>query len=127
VTSGYVASAGKARHPAPQAGVTRSGDTVTLELKADGDGVGLSVPAKARLRAATVDGLATPVAEGRLFIACGTPDCTTTRIILKLNSSEPFELLLVAFHHGLPPKAQSFRRRAPPGLCRPRAETAPCW
>ena len=113
VTSGYVASAGKARHPAPQAGVTRSDDTVTLEMKVDGDGVGLSVPAKARLRAATVDGLATPVAEGRLFIACGTPDCTTTRITLKLDSSEPFELMLVAFHHGLPPEGAKLSQARP--------------
>ena len=113
VTSGYVASAGKARHPMPQAGVMRSGDIVTLELKADGDGVGLSVPAKARLRAATVDGLAMPVAEGRLFIACGTPDCATTHITLKLDSSEPFELMLVAFHHGLPPEGAKLSQARP--------------
>jgi hypothetical protein len=113
VTSGYVASAGKSRHPTPQASVMRSGDTVTLELKADGDGVGLSVPAKARLRTATVGGLATPIAQGRLFIACGTPDCATTRITLKLASSEPFDLMLVAFRHGLLPEGAKLLQARP--------------
>ena len=102
VTSGYLAPAGAARNPAPQATVSRSGDTVTLDLKADGDGVYLIVPAKAQLRAATVGGVVTSVAGKSLFIACGTPDCGRTRIVLRLASAAPIDVVLVAYRRGLP-------------------------
>jgi hypothetical protein len=113
VTSGYVAAAGAAHHPAPQANVARSGNSVTLALKADGDGMDLIIPAKAEVRAVTVGGLATSVPPTGLFVTCGTPDCTHTRITLTLASSKPFDLMLVAFRHGLPPEGAKLSQARP--------------
>ncbi len=113
VTSGYVAAAGVAHHPAPQANVARSGDSVTLELKADGDGVDMIVPAKAEVRAVTVGGLATSVPPTGLFITCGTSECTHTRITLALASSKPFDLMLISFRHGVQPEGAKLLQARP--------------
>jgi hypothetical protein len=108
----YVAPAGSARQPAPQATVTRTGDTVTLVLKTQGEGVGLLIPAKAKLRVVTIGEVTTPVAEGPLSITCGTPDCANAQIALRLDSSEPLDLTLYAYAHGLPPEgAKLFKAR----------------
>ena len=103
VDMGYVAPAGAARNPAPSARVTRLGDIVTLDIQAEGDGVVLEVPAQARLRAATLGGVTIPKDEKHTFIACGTPDCATARVILRLASSAPFTLDLLVYRRGLPP------------------------
>jgi len=104
VEVGYVAPAGAARYPAPSAVVTRLGDIVTLDIKAEGDGVMLDVPAEARLRAATVGGVTIDGNEKRVSIICGTPDCASARVILKLASSSPLALDLRAYRRGLPPE-----------------------
>jgi len=113
VQMAYVAPAGRARHPAPQATVTRSGDTVTLDLATDGDGVSLQVPAKAKLRAVTVGGITTPAPERTFSITCGTPDCAKARIVLQLGSAEPFDLTLVAYARGLPAEGDKFLKARP--------------
>jgi len=110
----YAAPAGVARLPVPQASVMRRGDTVTLELKTDGEGIDLLVPAKARLREVTINGLAMPVSEGRLSITCGTPDCAAAHVVLKLGSAESFDLTLIAYTHGLPPQGDKLLKARPP-------------
>ncbi|HKU66132.1 MAG TPA: M20/M25/M40 family metallo-hydrolase [Rhizomicrobium sp.] len=104
VETGYVAPAGVARYPAPSASVTRLGDIVTLDLKAEGDGVVLDVPADAKLRAATVGGITVLEHEKRTAIVCSTPDCGSVRMILRLGSSRPVMLDLRAYRSGLPPE-----------------------
>jgi len=109
----YVAPAGAARLPAPRTTVTRNGDTVTLDLAAEGEGINLMVPAKAKLRAVTIGGVATPIAGGALSITCGTPDCADKKIALELDSSDPVELTLVAYRHGLPPEGATLLHARP--------------
>jgi len=109
----YAAGAGAARHPAPQATVTRRGDMVTLDLAAEGDGVTLIVPARAKLRAATIGDVTTPASGEGMSITCSTPDCAKARIVLKLGSSEPFDLTLIAYRHGLPPEGQKLLKARP--------------
>ena len=104
VETGYVASAGAARYPAPLARVTRLGDIVTLDIQAEGDGVMLDVPAEARLRAATAGGVTIDGNEKHMSIICGTPDCAGARVILKLASSSPLALDLRVYRRGLPPE-----------------------
>jgi hypothetical protein len=104
VTGGYVAPAGMPHHPVPRASVARNGDSVTLDVAAQGDGISLVVPAKAKLRAVTVGGITTSGLQGPLFINCATPDCAHTRIALTLDSTEGFDLALVANRRGLPPQ-----------------------
>ena len=101
-TMAYVAPAGAARYPAPGAQVFRSGDIVTLDLKTDGDMVMLVAPVQAGLQSVTVAGVTTEVAGGQAIIACGTPDCAHARMILRLSSGEPLEVLLVSQRRGLP-------------------------
>jgi hypothetical protein len=104
VEMGYAAPAGMAKYTPPSAMVTRQGDIVTLDIQAQGDGVMLEVPAAARLRAATVGGVTVAENEQRTSIVCGTPDCTTGRIILRLASSSPLSLDLRLYRRGLPPE-----------------------
>jgi hypothetical protein len=103
-TGGYSAPAGPARYAPPAASVSRDGDSVTLDLKAEGEGVALMVPAAAKLRAVTIGDVTIPAYERRISIACGTPDCTTGRMVLHLGSSAPLELTLLAYRSGLPPE-----------------------
>jgi len=101
-TTAYVAPAGAARYPAPDAQVSRSGDIVTLDLKTEGEMVMLVAPPQAGLQSVTVAGVFTEVAGGQAIIACSTPDCAQARVSLRLSSSEPLELLLVSQKRGLP-------------------------
>ena len=110
----YIAPAGPARHPAPQAVVVRNGATATLDLAADGDGMILLVPAKAKLHAVTIDGVTTSAFEGAVSIICGTPDCAHARLVLQLGSSEPLDLTLVATRHGLSPEGAKLLKARPP-------------
>jgi hypothetical protein len=109
VETGYVAPAGAAHHPAPSAEVTRLGDVVTLNLKAEGYGVVVDVPAAARLRAATIGGVTVAEGEKRTSIICGTPDCGSGRMILRLASPAPVTLALRAYRPGLPPEGAKLR------------------
>ena len=109
----YIAPAGASRQPAPQASVTRSGDAVSLDLKSNGDGVSLIVPAKVRLRAVTLGGITTAVPEGPISITCGTPDCANKHITLELGSSEAFDVTLVAYARGLPPDGAKLLKARP--------------
>jgi hypothetical protein len=110
---GYVAPAGPARHPGPVASVSRSGDTVSLDLKTEGDGVALVVPAEAQLRAVTLGGITTRASGQRMFILCGTPDCATAHIALLLGSSQPVNLMLLAIRAGLPPEGAKLLKARP--------------
>ncbi len=109
----YVAPAGVARHPAPTAVVSRSGDTVTLDLKAAGDSVMLAVPAEAKLQALTLAGVTTPASGQRVVIICSTPDCSNARITLKLGSPDAASLLLLAQRRGLPPEGAKLLKARP--------------
>jgi hypothetical protein len=123
----YVAPAGAARHPAPRATVSRKGDTVVLDLATDGEGVGLLVPAKARLRAVTIGEVTTPVAGGGLSITCGTPDCPNKQIRLELDSSEPLALTLYAYARGLPPEGARLLKARPPWAVPERGGDVTAW
>jgi hypothetical protein len=109
----YVAPAGPARLPAPQVTVSRKDDTVILDLAMDGESIGLLVPAAAKLRAVTIGGVTTQLSGGALSITCGTPDCTNTPIVLKLDSSVRLELTLFAYRHGLPPEGAKLLKARP--------------
>ena len=113
VEMGYVAPAGPARNPAPAALVSRSGDDITLELKAGGDAIMLVVPAQAMLQSVTIGGVATAMPARRTSILCATPDCATAHMILRLASSKPVELLLVDLRQGLPPDGERLLKARP--------------
>ena len=110
----YVAPAGAARHPAPSALVVREGDDVTLDLKTESDAVMLIVPAEAKLQSFTISGVTTPASGDRVTILCGTPDCATARMTLRLASSEPVNLQLLAQRRGLPPEGAKLLKARPP-------------
>ena len=84
--------------------VSRNGGSVTLDLKTGSDAVMLVVPAQAQLRSVTIAGATIQASEGRVTILCGTPDCATARMTLRLASSEPVSLSLLAQRRGLPPE-----------------------
>jgi hypothetical protein len=111
---GYVAPAGSARHAAPAASVSRNGDTVSLELKTQGDRVMLIVPAEAKLRAVTIGGVTTPAYGQRMSIVCGTPDCAGAHLVLRLGSSVPVNFTLLAYRAGLPPEGAKLMKARPP-------------
>lgn len=110
----YVAPAGASRYPAPTAVVTRDGDAVTLDLKTSGDAVMLMVPAEAKLQSLTVAGVTTQASEDRVTIFCSTSDCATARMTLRLASSEPVSLQLLAQRRGLPPDGAKLLKARPP-------------
>lgn len=110
----YVAPAGPSRYPAPTAVVTREGDTVTLDLKTSGDAVMLMVPAEAKLQSLTIAGVTTLASQDRVTIFCSTPDCATARMTLRLASSEPVSLQLLAQRRGLPPNGEKLLKARPP-------------
>ena len=114
IEMGYVAPAGPARHAVPAASVSRDGDTVTLDLKTEGEGVALMVPAEAKLRSAHIGGVTMPGYEQRMSVVCGTQDCASARIILNLASSKPVTLQLLAYSAGLPPDGAKLLRARPP-------------
>ncbi|MEO8300998.1 MAG: M20/M25/M40 family metallo-hydrolase [Rhizomicrobium sp.] len=114
VEMGYAAPAGPARHAVPAARVSRDGDTVTLDLKAEGEGVALMVPAEAKLRSAAIGGVTMPGFERRMSVVCGTPDCAGARVILNLASSKPVTLVLLAYRAGLPPGGAKLLKARPP-------------
>lgn len=101
---GYLAPGGAAQFPAPSASVRRNGDTVTLNLNAAGDGMALLVPKEAELSSVTLNDVTVPVDGGQLLITCGTPDCGSARLVLKLSSTAPVDLTLIAHRRGLPPE-----------------------
>ncbi len=101
--TGFAAPAGAARFPAPSASVARTGDIVTLDIKASGQGIELDVPRAAALESVTIGGVTRPAPPGQgLFIACWTPDCTQARVTLRLASKAPVSLLLKDIRPGLP-------------------------
>lgn len=110
----YVAPAAASRYPAPTAVVTRDGDTVTLDLKTSGDAVLLMVPAEAKMQSLTVAGVTTQSSEDRVTIFCSTPDCATARMTLRLASSHPVSLQLLAQRRGLPPDGAKLLKARPP-------------
>jgi hypothetical protein len=110
----YVAPAGPVRYPAPTATVSRDGDTVSLDLKAQGDGAMLVVPAEAKLRAVTIGGITTRTSGQRISIVCGTPDCGSAHLVLQLGSSRPVDIMLLAYRAGLPPDGAKLLKARPP-------------
>ncbi|HJT42644.1 MAG TPA: M20/M25/M40 family metallo-hydrolase [Rhizomicrobium sp.] len=117
VEEGYVAPAGPARYPAPAAVAQRSGDSVTLDVKSQADGIVLLVPAQARLQSLTLKGVTVPAfgqAPGRrTAILCSTPDCATARFYLRLASPQAIEITLLARRRGLPPQGVKLLRARP--------------
>lgn len=113
VAYGYAAPAGSARLALPAAAVSRSGNEVTLDLKAPGDGVVLEVPAGARLQSLSVNGAETHAFGQYTAISCMTPDCGHARIVLRLGSPDSVTLKLVARRRGLPPDGARLQRARP--------------
>jgi Peptidase family M28 len=110
---GYVAAAGPARNPAPAALTSRSGDSVTLDLRTAGDGIMLVVPAEAMLQSLTIGGVTTAMPGRRVSIVCATPDCATARMTLRLASPKAVELLLVELRRGLPRDGEKLLKARP--------------
>ena len=110
---GYAAPAGAAQFPAPSAAVSRSGDTVTLNLNAAGDGVVLVVPKDAGLKAVKLGGVTTQAYGRRVAIACATPDCGSAQVVLELSSAAPVKLSLFAHHRGLPAQGAALLKARP--------------
>lgn len=101
---GYVANAGNAIFPAPNAHVTRHGRDVIVDLNALGDGLNLQLPKFVHLRSLTIAGKNTP-ADGRVeSINCFTPDCGRMQMTLHMQTSGAFEMTLRSLRRGLPPK-----------------------
>ena len=113
VQFGYAAPAGEAQFPAPSAAVHRSGDTVTLNLNAAGDGMVLLVPKEAGLKAVKLGGVTTPAYGRRVAIACATPDCGSAQMVLELSSAAPVKLTLFAHRRGLPPQGAALLKARP--------------
>lgn len=111
---GYAATAGSAQHPAPRAAIVRDGDTITLDLDAQSDAVMLIVPPEAALRSVTINGISAEAGGQRTTIVCSTPDCAKARVTLRSGSSQPWELLLVAYKRGLPPQGAKLLKARPP-------------
>jgi hypothetical protein len=110
---GYLAAAGAARFPAPSASVHRSGNEVSVELNAAGDGVALLVPKEAGLKSFRL-GDSMVAASGRgVQISCGTPDCGSARIILSFETAAPASLTLIARRRGLPPEGAKLLKARP--------------
>jgi hypothetical protein len=104
VSFGYAAPAGAAQSQAPTAKVTRSGDDVTVDVDATGEGVMLVAPEAARLKSVSFGGVTTAAPPGKISIVCVTPDCARGHLVLHLESSAPWKLLLRAERSGLPPQ-----------------------
>jgi len=113
VQFGYMAPAGSAQFPAPSAAVQRSGDTVTLNLNAAGDGVVLLVPREAGLKAFSLNGVTVPAGGRRVAIACATPDCGPAHMVLTLSSAAPVKLTLFSHRRGLPPQGAALLKARP--------------
>ena len=113
VAYGYAAPAGIARFAPPAAAVTRSGDDVTLDLNAPGDGIILDVPAEAKLQSLSLNGVTTEAFGTRTSIVCMTPDCGHANLILHLGSSDAVNLMLMARRRGLPPDGAKLQRARP--------------
>lgn len=111
--TGYVAAAGSAQYPAPRAAMVRDGDTITLDLDAQSDAVMLIVPPEAALRSVTINGISAAAGGQRTTIVCSTPDCANARVTLRSGSSQPWELLLVAYKRGLPPQGAKLLKARP--------------
>jgi len=112
--TGYVAPAGVARYPAPNARVTRQGMDVTLALDAPGDGISLLLPREAQLQSLTIAGVEA-AAKGQVdTITCGTPDCGRIQMTLHLGTSTPFEIVLRSMRRGLPRPGVDLIKQRPP-------------
>jgi hypothetical protein len=99
--TGYVAPAGAAQFPAPDAHVSRRGHDVMLDLDAPGDGVSLLLPRQAQLKSVDIGGIQAR-AEGQVeVINCATPDCGRMQMTLHLGTSAPFEIVLRSVNRGL--------------------------
>ena len=110
---GYAAAAGAARFAPPSAKVTRSGDDVTLELNAPGDGVILDVPEEVKLQSLTLNGVTTETFGKRMTIVCMTPDCGNAKLTLHLGSPAPASMQLLARRRGLPPDGKKLQNARP--------------
>jgi hypothetical protein len=113
VARGYSALIGVSQFTAPYAGVSRRGNTVTLELYGSrtADGMALIVPGG--LKTVTVAGLRVPAPPGQVILNCGTPDCARVPVVLEFSDSVPGRVLLVEQHHGLLSKLDAIKRARP--------------
>jgi hypothetical protein len=113
VARGYSALIGTSQFTAPYAGVSRRGNTVTLEFYGSrtADGMALIVPGG--LKTVTVAGLRVPAPPGQVILNCGTPDCARVPVVLEFSDSVPGRVLLVEQHRGLPPKLDAIKRARP--------------
>jgi hypothetical protein len=99
--TGYVAPAGAAQFPPPDAHVSRRGRDVMLDLDAPGDGVSLLLARQSQLKSVDIGGIQAR-AEGQVdVINCATPDCGRMQLTLHLGTSAPFEIVLRSVNYGL--------------------------
>ncbi|HVZ28521.1 MAG TPA: M20/M25/M40 family metallo-hydrolase [Rhizomicrobium sp.] len=113
VARGYSALAGASQFPAPYAGVSRRGNTVTLELYGARTADGMSLIVPGGLRSVTVAGLKMPAPPGQVILTCATPDCARAPVALEFSGSVPGRILLVEQHYGLPAKLDAIERARP--------------
>jgi hypothetical protein len=111
IDNAYMAPAGIARSAAPTATVTRHGDDVTLDLHASGEGVMLQIPPEAKVQSLTMGSVTVTVPQRRAVIICGTPDCASARMTLKMTGNA--DITLVAMQRGLPAGGEKLQKARP--------------
>lgn len=111
---GYVAPIGPAENPAPTATVARNGESITLDIHAQGDGIALAVPKEAGLKTVTVGGVTVDAPQGKsIFITCATPDCASARMVLTVETPNAMELTLIANRRSLPAGGEKLQNARP--------------
>jgi hypothetical protein len=113
VARGYSALAGGAQFPAPSAGISRSGNHVTLELYGSKTADGMAIIVPGGLKSVMIGGQRMAVLPGRVLINCATRDCARAKLVLEFSGPMPGNILLVEQHYGLPPKADFLKRARP--------------
>jgi hypothetical protein len=116
---GYVAPAGAlSQLPAPSATVSRSGNSVTLDLRGSQEADGMSLIVPAGLKSVTVGAVKVSAPQGPVLINCATPDCASAHMMLDFAGLPPKSLALIEQRYGLPANG-AFLLRARPAWSAP--------
>ena len=114
VARGYSVSAPAALLSQPYAGVSRDGNTISLEFYGSRTADAMALIVSGGLDSVTVNGVRVAAPPGEVLINCATPDCARAKVVLSFSGPMPGHLLLVEQHYGLPPAADFLRRARPP-------------
>jgi hypothetical protein len=114
VARGYSALAGNSQFNAPYAGVSRRGNTITLEFYGSRTADGMTMIVPNGLKTVTVAGLRMPAPPGQVILNCATPGCARVPVVLEFSGAPPGRILLAEQHYGLPHKVDAIARARPP-------------